>query len=43
MSDRPFGGKKEEEGTLARSPVKNSVEMCAIYMFSFRMGGGFDM
>ena len=25
MSDRPFGGKKEEEGTLARSPIKNSV------------------
>ena len=45
-SDRPFGGKKEEEGSLLKLLPRIQfvlrflgVEMCAIYMFSFRMGG----
>ena len=46
MSDRPFGGKKEEEGTLARSPVKNSVyaeiSWCGDvrYIYVFLQNGG---
>ena len=42
MRDRPFGGKKEEEGTLARSPVKNSVSWCGDvrYIYVFLQNGG---
>ena len=39
MSDRPFGGRKEEEGTLARSP---EISWCGDvrYISVFLQNGG---